>query len=109
MMNNVERGLASADQAAALQEWAQGSKALLLKMLIRAMYDMTMYLDSNDKELREIGEDAREWLFGDKRGRFSLSQVASTLGLSKELIRYRTRLMTKDDVRKVEYLVRGGS
>ena len=86
---------------------ASRSRALLLEIVRRTIYDWVLYRQHNRLELKEIAADAYTWLFeeepghpwwrqriAEKRMLTSLHAICDVLDLEPETIRARARTMT---------------
>lgn len=85
-----------------------GVRSLWLKVIIRAMFDLASYRDSDKLSQRKLAENAYNWLFGPSEIYNSFENVCRLLDLDPKRIRNRANLMTKDDVAKIEFKERRG-
>lgn len=83
-------------------------RMLWIRVYIRAAWDFALYRDSDDLRLQKLAEDAEKWLFKPSKLPNSFENICSHLDLPIDKLRAYARRMTKDDVRKMEYLERDG-
>ncbi len=83
-------------------------KVLWAKVIIRAAYDYALWKDSKDLRLKKFAQDAERWLFEPSDIELSFENICSSFDFPIERIRTRTRAMTKDDVKKLEFRERHG-
>lgn len=83
-------------------------KVLWAKVIIRASYDYALWKDSKDLRLKKFAQDAERWLFEPSDVELSFENICSSFDFPIERIRQRTREMTKDDVKKLEFRERHG-
>ena len=81
----------------------EGVRILLMKVIVRAMFDLASYRDHPNPEKRKEAESARKWLFEPSDYENSFTNVCSMLGLNPRKIRERASTMTKADVAKIEF------
>lgn len=83
-----------------------GVRALWMKVIVRAVFDWVTYRDHSKLEKRKHAESAHSWLF-DKSLLFnSFDNVCKYLDIDPERIRSRAKMMTKEDVAKIEHMER---
>ena len=80
-----------------------GVRILLMKVIIRAMFDWASYKDHPKMEKRKDAESARTWLFEKSNHPNSFENLCLMLGLNPKRIRERASVMTKEDVAKIEF------
>lgn len=80
-----------------------GIKALLIKIIIRAMFDWASYKDSEVPARKKHADTAYKWLFSDSTEPFTFVYICSFLDIEPEKFRKRALNMTKADVAKVEF------
>ncbi len=85
-------------------------KVLWAKVIIRAAYDYALWKDSNDIRLRRFAEDAAKWLFepSDSELELSFENICFAFDFPIEKIRKKTRSLTREDVKKLEFRERQG-
>lgn len=83
-------------------------KVLWAKVIIRAAYDYALWRDSKDLRLKKFAQDAERWMFESSDAELSFENICSSFDFPIERIRKRTRAMTKDDVKKLEFRERHG-
>lgn len=84
-----------------------GHKALWMRVIIRAAFDLASYKNDPRIGLRKYADNAQKWLF-DKSFLFnSFENVCSMLNLPPEPIRNWACSLTKEEVQKMEHLERG--
>ncbi len=83
-------------------------KVLWAKVIIRAAYDYALWKDSKDMRLRKFATDAERWIFESSTAELSFESICSSFDFPVERIRQRTRAMTKEDVKKLEFRERHG-
>lgn len=83
-------------------------KVLWAKAIIRASYDYALWKDSKDLRLRKFAQDAEKWLFEPSTLELSFENICYAFDFPVERIRSRTRKLTKDDVKKLEFRERHG-
>jgi len=86
-----------------------GYRALLLKVIIRAIFDWVCYRDSTKLEKLKIAESAATWLFEPSKLFNGLDNFCMLLDISPEMVREKARRMSKEQVAKIEHLERDGS
>lgn len=80
-----------------------GIRLLLMKIIIRAMFDYASYKDHPRLERRKEAESARKWLFEKSHYPNSFENMCLMLNLNPKKIRERAAVMTKEDVAKIEF------
>ena len=80
-----------------------GVRILLMKVIIRAMFDYASYKDHPKLDKRKDAENARVWLFERSEHPNSFESICLALSLQPRKIRDRARTMTKEDVAKIEF------
>lgn len=83
-------------------------RILWAKAIIRATYDYALWKDSKDLRLRKIAREAETWIFESSDGDLSFESICFAYDFPVERIRQRTRLLTKHDVKKLEFRERQG-
>lgn len=83
-------------------------KVLWAKVIIRAAYDYALWKDSKDMRLRTYAKDAERWLFETSGLELSFKNICEAFDFPLEKIRLKTRLLTKQDVKKLEFRERNG-
>jgi hypothetical protein len=80
-------------------------KVLWAKVIIRATYDYALWKDSPDIRLRRFAEDAARWLFepSDPELDLSFENICAAFDFPTEKIRKKTRTLTREDVKKLEF------
>jgi hypothetical protein len=85
-----------------------GHKALWMRVIIRAAFDLASYKDDRRVALRKYADNAHKWLFEKSLLFNSFENICAMLGLPPEPIREWASTLTKEDVQKMEHLERGG-
>jgi hypothetical protein len=84
-------------------------KVLWAKVIIRAAYDYALWRNSDDIRLRRFAQDAERWLFeSDQNLELSFENICFHFDFPVEKIRKKTRTLTRDDVKKLEFRERQG-
>lgn len=83
-------------------------RVLWAKVIIRAAYDYALWKDSKDMRLRNFAKDAERWLFEPSDFELSFENICSSFDFPMEKIRQKTRSLTKQDVKKLEFRERHG-
>jgi len=83
-----------------------GTRALWMKVIIRAVFDWVTYRDNTKVDKKKYAESAHEWLFKKNLLFNSFENICRNLDLDPERIRTQTLKMTKDDVAKIEHMER---
>jgi len=83
-----------------------GTRALWMKVIIRAVFDWVTYRDNTKVDKKKYAESAHEWLFKKSILFNSFENICKNLDLDPERIRKQTLKMTKDDVAKIEHMER---
>lgn len=83
-----------------------GTRALWMKVIIRAVFDWVTYRDNTKVDKKKYAESAYEWLFKKNLLFNSFENICKNLDLDPERIRAQTLKMTKDDVAKIEHMER---
>jgi hypothetical protein len=88
-----------------------GTRALWLKVIIRAVFDWVSYRDSTNIQKLKLAESARNWLFERSELFNGFENVCFQIDLSPQKVRVWARSISKDQVAKIEHLDRdsGGS
>lgn len=81
----------------------EGVRILLMKVIVRAMFDLASYKNHPNQEKRKEAESARKWLFDPSDYENSFENICMMLSLSPRKIRDRAANMTKADVAKIEF------
>lgn len=83
-------------------------RVLWAKVIIRAAYDYALWKDSKDLRLKKYAQDAERWLFESSSLSLSFENICFAFDFPVERIRKRTRALTKQDVKKLEFRERHG-
>lgn len=83
-------------------------RVLWAKVIIRAAYDYALWKDSKELRLRNFAKDAERWLFEPSDFELSFENICSSFDFPMEKIRQKTRSLTKQDVKKLEFRERHG-
>lgn len=83
-------------------------RVLWAKVIIRAAYDYALWKDSKDMRLRKFAQDAERWLFESSDLELSFENICFAFDFPLEKIRLKTRGLTKQDVKKLEFRERHG-
>lgn len=83
-------------------------RVLWAKVIIRATYDYALWKDSPDIRLRTYAQDAERWLFESSDLELSFENICFAFDFPVEKIRQKTRTLTKNDVKKLEFRERQG-
>ena len=83
-------------------------RALLAKVIMRAAYDYALWRDSKDVRLRNYAKDAERWLFEDSTLLNGLLSICEILSVDPHKIRRYARALTRDQVKKLEFMEREG-
>lgn len=83
-------------------------KVLWAKVIIRAAYDFALWKESKDMRLRKFADDAARWLFEPSNLELSFENICFAFDFPIERIRTRTKALTKQDVKKLEFRERHG-
>lgn len=83
-------------------------RILWAKVIIRATYDYALWKDSKDMRLRNFAKDAERWLFESSDLELSFENICAQYDFPIEKIRQKTRALTKQDVKKLEFRERQG-
>lgn len=83
-------------------------RVLWAKVIIRAAYDYALWKDSRDLRLRKFAQDAERWLFESSNLELSFENICFAFDFPVERIRRKTRALTKQDVKKLEFRERHG-
>lgn len=83
-------------------------RLLWIKTIFRAAFDYALYRDHRDLKLRKFALDAERWLFEPSHLVNSLEHVCSGLEIDIEKIRRFARQVTREQVKKLEFLERTG-
>lgn len=88
-----------------------GTRALWLKVIIRAVFDWVSYRDNSDIQKLKLAESARNWLFEKSEMFNGFENVCDHLSLAPEKVRKWAKSISKEQVAKIEHLDRdsGGS
>lgn len=84
-------------------------RLLWIKAIIRAAFDFALYKSHRDLKLRKFALDAERWLFEPSRLVNSLENICQALDINIELVRTFSRRVTREQVKKMEFLERTGS
>lgn len=91
------------DQEGPNNDRYEGVRILLMKVIVRAMFDLASYRDHPNMEKRKEADSARKWLFEPSDYENSFENVCEMLNLNPKKIRERASTMTKADVAKIEF------
>lgn len=85
-------------------------RILWAKVIVRAAYDYALWRNSDDIRLRRFAEDAARWLFdsSDQNLELSFENICFAFDFPVEKIRKKTRTLTREDVKKLEFRERQG-
>lgn len=85
-------------------------RILWAKVIVRAAYDYALWRNSDDIRLRRFAEDAARWLFdsSDPDLELSFENICFAFDFPVEKIRKKTRTLTREDVKKLEFRERQG-
>lgn len=85
-------------------------KILWAKVIVRAAYDYALWKNSDDIRLRRFADDAARWLFDspDPDLELSFENICFAFDFPVEKIRKKTRTLTREDVKKLEFRERQG-
>lgn len=85
-------------------------RILWAKVIVRAAYDYALWRTSEDIRLRRFAEDAARWLFesADSDMELSFENICFAFDFPVEKIRKKTRTLTREDVKKLEFRERQG-
>jgi len=83
-------------------------RILWSKVIIRATYDYALWRDSKDMRLKKCAQDAERWLFEPSDIELSFENICYAYDFPMAHIRKKTRLLTKHDVKKLEFRERQG-
>lgn len=83
-------------------------RVLWAKVIIRATYDYALWKDSPDLRLRKYAQDAERWIFESSDLELSFENICFAFDFPAEKIRQKTRTLTKNDVKKLEFRERQG-
>jgi hypothetical protein len=86
-----------------------GYKALWLRVIIRAAFDLASYKDDRRLEYRKYASNAKKWLFEESYLFNSFENICIMLQIPPGPIRQWASTLTKDEVQKMEHLERGSS
>lgn len=84
-------------------------RLLWIKAIIRAAFDYALYKGHRDLKLRKFALDAERWLFEPSRLINSLESICQALDINIDLVRTFSRRVTREQVKKMEFLERAGS
>jgi len=83
-------------------------RVLWVKVIIRAAYDYALWKDSDDLRLRKFATDAAKWLFEESTLDNGFDSICQLARLPCEKLREWARKLSRDQVRKFEFLERHG-
>lgn len=83
-------------------------RILWAKVIVRATYDYALWRDSPDPRLKKFAEEAEKWLFEPSDLELSFENICFAFDFPIEKIRQKTRLLTRNDVKKLEFMDRHG-
>lgn len=78
-------------------------RILWAKVIVRAAYDYALWKDAKDLRLRKFAEDAERWLFESSDLELSFENICFAFDFPVGHIRQRTKILTRDDVKKLEF------
>lgn len=84
-----------------------GHKALWLRVIIRAAFDLASYRNDPRLAYKKQADNAQKWLFDQNYLFNSFENVCTLLGLPPGPIRHWACSLTKEEVQKMEHLERG--
>ncbi len=84
-------------------------RLLWIKAIIRAAFDFALYKDHRDLRLRKFAVDAERWLFEPSRLVNSLESICQALDINIDFVRTFSRTVTREQVKKMEFLERSGN
>lgn len=84
-------------------------RLLWIKVIIRAAFDYALYRDHRDLKLRKFALDAERWLFDPSQLVNSLDNICHALDINVDLVRTFSRRVTREQVKKMEFLERTGT
>lgn len=84
-----------------------GHKALWLRVIIRAAFDLASYRNDSRLVYRKHADNAQKWLFERNYLFNSFESVCALLNIPPDPIRHWACTLTKEDVQKMEHLERG--
>src|SRR5688500_14103457 len=70
------------------------------------MFDYTLWKDETDLKKRRSAQDAARWLFEPSTLNNSLENICHFLNINITMVRDRAKSLTKDDVKKAEFIER---
>jgi hypothetical protein len=83
-------------------------RVLWLKVVIRAAYDYALWKNSTDIRLRKFAQDAAKWLFESSTLPNSFDNICFFFRLPKKELRVWAKELTREQVKKFEFLERTG-
>lgn len=83
-------------------------RLLWAKVIVRAAYDYALWKDSKDTRLRNYAKDAERWLFETSELMNSFDRICEVMDLDRTKIRNYARNLTRDQVKKLEFMEREG-
>lgn len=83
-------------------------RLLWAKVIIRAAYDYALWKDSKDLRLKKYAQDAEKWLFEPSTLELGFESICFKFDFPIDKIRSRAKLLSKDDVKKLEFRERHG-
>lgn len=84
-------------------------RLLWIKAIIRAAFDYALYRDHRDLKMRKFALDAERWLFEPSHLINSLENICHALDIDVDLVRGFSRRVTREQVKKMEFLERAGT
>lgn len=78
-------------------------RILWAKVIVRAAYDYALWKDAKDLRLKKFADDAERWLFEPSDLELSFENICFAFDFPVDQIRQRTRILTRDDVKKLEF------
>lgn len=105
--NVIEPNDLPEDDNVTIERWAP-ARLLWIKVIIRAAYDYALWKDEKDIRKKKWAQDAENWLFKSSELLNGLESICYLLDIDVEAIRYKAKTLTKDQVKKMEFLERHG-
>ncbi len=84
-------------------------RALWVRVIVRAAYDVASHKDDKKVNCRKWAEDAERWLFSPSFLFNSFENICFMLSIDPEKFRSWAKNLTKDEVRKLEHMERSSS
>lgn len=106
MINNATAPITYGSMVSSESDRYSSLRLLWIKVVIRAASDWVLYRESKNIKLRRWAEDAYRWLFEPSDLFNSLDNICYLFNLDKTLIRDFATNLTRDQVKKMEFLER---